>query len=445
MKNKIIKISLSFFFLCLFIVPYLTNASCSLSAIRSEYSSRGLSGSGMEQEAIDNCLKEQRIQDQRMRDQMKTDAENNQAFYQIQLNYFYKLDAIEKEIEALYPSDFEYFKYKHDNFDCSYSIRIPSDPTILDANVFLSLIENKEKCVAYLNEYTKPKIDTVSLPVTKIVSPPKQTRTNDQICSDKFGQNWKSISGSVCGCKDGYTQKNGDCVTYDQSCNISYSNSTFKKISETGTRICDCKSGYIWNEQRSGCIIAPIIPVKTNDQICQDKYDSNSAWDGTKNSIGEPNCYCKIGFMWNEQMTGCVVLPIAPEKTNNEICQDYFGINSNWDGTKNNDGGLVCDCQTGYEWNQGQTGCVVALKLELKTSIPAPAPKEEKISPILIEEKKEAEKEIDIEKPQNEMEENINNVNLASINSANQIATSTKNIQKKSLWTRMKNWFAFWN
>ncbi|MBU1557875.1 hypothetical protein KKC45_02845, partial [Patescibacteria group bacterium] len=137
----------------------------------------------------------------------------------------------------------------------------------------------------------------------------KPTKTDDQLCREQFGQNWKSIDSSTCGCKDGYAQNNGECVTYDQSCSIEYPNTFFLKISETGTRICDCKNGYMWDGQRIGCVIAPIIPTKTNDQICQESLGLNSGWDGTKDNItNNPNCYCKFPYQLNEKKTNCILI-----------------------------------------------------------------------------------------------------------------------------------------
>lgn len=52
-------------------------------------------------------------------------------------------------------------------------------------------------------------------------------------------------------------------------------------------------------------------------------------------------------------------IPIVKPKSNDQICQSSYGVNSNWNGTKNDKGGLVCDCKGGYQWNQGQTGCIL--------------------------------------------------------------------------------------
>jgi len=71
---------------------------------------------------------------------------------------------------------------------------------------------------------------------------------------------------------------------------------------------------------------------------------------------------CDTGSQFNFDKTRCVVAPTVAVKTNDQICQDNYGTNSNWDGTKNDQGSLNCVCQTGFQFNQGQTLCVVITK-----------------------------------------------------------------------------------
>src|ERR1035437_9716462 len=76
MKNKIIFTIFAVFFFCLFINPLKVRATCDISAIQNEYSARGLSGSGIEQQAIDSCLSQQRQQNQQVRDQQLLQQRN---------------------------------------------------------------------------------------------------------------------------------------------------------------------------------------------------------------------------------------------------------------------------------------------------------------------------------------------------------------------------------
>ncbi|MBI2120929.1 MAG: hypothetical protein HYT94_04885 [Parcubacteria group bacterium] len=49
-------------------------------------------------------------------------------------------------------------------------------------------------------------------------------------------------------------------------------------------------------------------------------------------------------------------------KTNDYVCQNYYDINSVWEGQLDSRGGVVCGCKTGYQWNKPQTQCVSASK-----------------------------------------------------------------------------------
>ena len=54
-------------------------------------------------------------------------------------------------------------------------------------------------------------------------------------------------------------------------------------------------------------------------------------------------------------------------KTNNQTCQDSFGSYSIYSGKNNTNGGLICDCKSGYEWNASNTSCIV-LKPSIQTN-----------------------------------------------------------------------------
>lgn len=58
-------------------------------------------------------------------------------------------------------------------------------------------------------------------------------------------------------------------------------------------------------------------------------------------------------------------IPVAERtKTANQQCKDNYGVNAYSTGKKNADGGPVCDCNDGYQWNAGQTACVAAPKIK---------------------------------------------------------------------------------
>ena len=99
-----------------------------------------------------------------------------------------------------------------------------------------------------------------------------------------------------------------------------------------------------------------IVPkVKTNSQICKDNYGSHSYATGVKNSDGGPECDCQSGYQWNDGKTMCVVSPPAP-KSGYEICQDRNGYNATYDSVSNS-----CGCASGYSLSATTNQCVDAL------------------------------------------------------------------------------------
>lgn len=116
-----------------------------------------------------------------------------------------------------------------------------------------------------------------------------------------------------------------------------------------GTYYADCPSGttFICPNGAVGYCQAP----KSDQQICEDSYGINSLSTGEKNSNGGPVCGCKAGSFWNSSQNTCEY------KTDQQICQDKYGANSQYN-KKNSEGKLICGCQSGYEWNNTQTSCV---------------------------------------------------------------------------------------
>ncbi len=216
--------------------------------------------------------------------------------------------------------------------------------------------------------------------------------------------------------------------TNDQICQGSFGSSSKwdGTKNNAGGLNCNCQTGYIWNGQRTSCVIAPIAPVKTNDQVCQSSFGSSSNWDGTKNNAGELNCSCKTGFVWNEQKNVCIIPPL---KSNAQICIDNYGINSIWTGTLNTHYSPICECQTGYQWNQGGTQCVFAPKVEAGAVTPV-----NKTEP-------------EIKSVQNEIKESVPNNNkdelLAPVNPDKEVVTNTEVVKPKSFWARLMGWFGF--
>lgn len=97
------------------------------------------------------------------------------------------------------------------------------------------------------------------------------------------------------------------------------------------------------------------IPVadrtKTPNQICKDDYGVNSYSTGEKNADGGPVCDCNSGYQWNTSQTACVAVPKV--KTGLEICQERNGYNATYDSASNS-----CGCATGYSLGATSQQCV---------------------------------------------------------------------------------------
>ncbi len=244
---------------------YTVKAACDLSAIRSEYSARGLSGSGIEQEAIDRCLAEQRRLDQQARDQAAADAQTN-----VPNNSSFIIGGAADQLQ-----------------------RAQNSST-------MQRLKSQYGTSAYYSCYPCAYTDT-SFPSVEA-----SCLVQTESCLEK-----QVIQKT---CSSGYVYFNSRCVTIDQGCKEQYGQGSYYRgtTDQNGKYSCDCSAGYKWNGQGTSCIIAPVVPVKTNDQICQDSYGSNSNWNGTRNDSGGLICDCKVGFTWNSPRTGCVVVPPTP-------------------------------------------------------------------------------------------------------------------------------------
>jgi len=94
-------------------------------------------------------------------------------------------------------------------------------------------------------------------------------------------------------------------------------------------------------------------PTKTNDQICQDSYGSASIYS-SQNNNGGLICGCISGYEWNSSRTSCVITPV---KTGYQVCAE---MNATWDGTYINNKQYNCTCSTGYTSSSDGKTCVLA-------------------------------------------------------------------------------------
>ena len=64
--------------------------------------------------------------------------------------------------------------------------------------------------------------------------------------------------------------------------------------------------------------------------------------------------------------------PVAPQKTNEQTCKEYFGSNSIWSGKLNANGGAMCDCASGFEWSSKNNLCQVVIIKTTSNQAPIP-------------------------------------------------------------------------
>jgi hypothetical protein len=98
-------------------------------------------------------------------------------------------------------------------------------------------------------------------------------------------------------------------------------------------------------------IVAPV--QKSPNQICKDDYGAHSVSNGDKNAQGGPVCDCESGYQWNGTQSTCVIIPVPVRKTNDEFCRDMngpYGIYNSSDNT--------CGCASGYFYGAISKQCV---------------------------------------------------------------------------------------
>jgi hypothetical protein len=137
----------------------------------------------------------------------------------------------------------------------------------------------------------------------------------DSYCSDEMGimSEYDNLS-KKCQCMIGYEFDGSSCV-YKKS-TYSYPSSNYddlntcptnSHVSNSDATKCNCDTGYQVNSTGDSCVVKV---TKTNSQVCQDGFGTNVDWDGTYDtSSGQLNCNCKSGYIWNILRTGCILAP----------------------------------------------------------------------------------------------------------------------------------------
>lgn len=97
-----------------------------------------------------------------------------------------------------------------------------------------------------------------------------------------------------------------------------------------------------------------VVPVqKTANQICKDEYGLHSFSTGKKTVDGGPICDCESGYEWNPSEYFCIAIPVKVVKTNDEICKDMNGPYGIYESSSN-----ICGCQSGYYYGVVSKQCV---------------------------------------------------------------------------------------
>jgi Trypsin-like peptidase domain len=108
------------------------------------------------------------------------------------------------------------------------------------------------------------------------------------------------------------------------------------------------------NENSKTSIESATASQETNDQQCQDGYGVHSEWSGRTSSAGKLLCGCQAGYSWSGDGNSC-----ASQTVLNQWCVNNYGLGSY---STPQDGKGVCDCSTGYTLNSDGTACVVVQK-----------------------------------------------------------------------------------
>jgi len=152
--------------------------------------------------------------------------------------------------------------------------------------------------------------------------PSTKPYTNDPCPIDGGWSDWSSCSVS---CGEG---------TQTRSCNNPTPSNGGTKCSGESSQSCS------------------VSTCPSENTACKEKYGIYSKYIGVPGINSE--CGCKDGYTFNDEKTSCVV------KTNDQLCADKFGLNWVWNGTKNINDGLNCGCKSGYI--PSNNDCIVVTK-----------------------------------------------------------------------------------
>lgn len=193
--------------------------------------------------------------------------------------------------------------------------------------------------------------------------------------AESYSKGLDTSSVNQCSCNAGYMMGLNygvfpvtyGCVSINDACKESHGANAYYAGTGKGILGCDCMKNYGFEFESKGgkCILL--------DDFCKSKHGEYSIG---VDELSSKHCDCQVGyewgkvFGWNNEIQ-CVkkVVEIVPVKTPeiinstidinlDEVCQTEYGKFSFWTKQKNENGQAICDCLSGYGWNQNQTSCI---------------------------------------------------------------------------------------
>ncbi|MFZ2303061.1 MAG: hypothetical protein WAW10_14470 [Gallionella sp.] len=107
---------------------------------------------------------------------------------------------------------------------------------------------------------------------------------------------------------------------------------------------CMCQQGYVWNHDRSKCLLEPAAQVKA-------KYCEPGMQAYWNMEAEEVQCQCKPAHVWNNSHTRCILEPAAQIQALR--CEP--SAEAYWDKEQEL---ALCRCQTGSVWKRDRTACI---------------------------------------------------------------------------------------
>ncbi|KAF5285388.1 hypothetical protein FQR65_LT13240 [Abscondita terminalis] len=208
----------------------------------------------------------------------------------------------------------------------------------------------------------------ISIPCPKICVPG---------CSCVIGYVWNSEQNG-CISEDSCPEQCGDNQIYEEcSDNLCKKTCANKDLNEPCPQACvpgcSCKSGYVWNENLTDCVLACECPLECGPNQVWEKCSDNACRKTCRNRNGPehcpicpPGCSCKDGFVWNEDYSECIPIDECPPQcgTNQvwENCSDNACKRTCENRNKVVPCPLICEpgcsCKDGFVWNENLTECV---------------------------------------------------------------------------------------